>query len=96
MTFHICYGTQNDCYNTIDSYGEICVGCNCCGLIDKSTMYQCRIATDTRHLGEEREKVDSLEYPLEIQQENIRKNIEWFLKRIKESEERIKEDSNHE
>jgi hypothetical protein len=31
------------CYAGEWSYGEICVGCNCCGRINKETMYKARI-----------------------------------------------------
>lgn len=90
MKADVCFGIQNDCYNVMDSYGEICVGCNCCGLFDKSTMYQCRIATDKRHLEEEQADIDNPDYPDVGQQENIRKNIEWLQKKIAESEEMVR------
>lgn len=31
MSGHICCAVQKNCYNPYDSYGEICVGCGCCG-----------------------------------------------------------------
>jgi len=90
MEAHVCFGTQNDCYNPYDSYGESCVHCNCCGRIDKSTMYECRIATDKRQLEEDRQKIDNPEFQTEIQQKNIKLNIQWYLKRIETSENEIK------
>lgn len=31
---HIDFSVQKDCLNPEDSYGEICVHCNCCGRYD--------------------------------------------------------------
>jgi len=31
----VSIGVKENCYATGWSYGEICVGCNCCGRIDK-------------------------------------------------------------
>ncbi len=31
MTIHIDFAAQRNCYATAWSYGEICVGCGCCG-----------------------------------------------------------------
>ena len=30
MTVAICFQVQKNCYATLWSYGEICVGCGCC------------------------------------------------------------------
>ena len=36
-TGHICFSVTKDCVNP-DSYGEICVGCQCCSK-DKNIRY---------------------------------------------------------
>lgn len=87
---HICFSVMDKCYNPFDSYGEICVWCNCCGRIDKSTMYKCRIETDKRHLAETAQKLTDEEYQTELQQKNILSNIEYHVKRIREAEEALK------
>lgn len=92
MNIHIDYSARSNCYNVGESYGEICVQCNCCGRFDKKTMYECRLETDKRHLEEELQSVGSPEYPLELQQKNIQTNILWFKDRIAAAE---KEMSNH-
>ena len=40
-TGHICFSVTKDCVNP-DSYGEICVGCQCCSK-DKSIRYPARL-----------------------------------------------------
>lgn len=45
-----CSSVLDKCYNLEESYGEICVRCNCCGRIDKKTMYQCRVEHDKQML----------------------------------------------
>jgi hypothetical protein len=52
---HFCFSVRKDCCNVLDSYGEICVGCNCCGRIDEATKWQSRLATHERHLKENAE-----------------------------------------
>lgn len=86
----ICISAMDKCYNPYDSYGEICVGCNCCGRVDKSTMYQCRIETDKRHLAETVQKLTDKDYQTELQQKNILSSIEHFIKNIRKSEAALK------
>jgi len=89
MLAHVCSGTQNDCYNPYDSYGEICVHCNCCGRIDKATMHKCRIETDKRHLEETREHLTDPYCQSEVQQKNIRLSIQQYLDCIAASEKAV-------
>lgn len=89
---NICYGVKDNCYNISDSYDAICVWCNCCGRVDKKTMYQCRIDTEKRHLAEEANDLFNSERQTELQQKNILSNIAWYLKRIKQSQKMIKEE----
>jgi hypothetical protein len=80
---HIDYGVKANCYNPMDSYGEICTWCNCCGRVDKNTMYQCRIAIDKQHLQDEVALLFDAEY--QNSQSVILKNCEYHIKRIKRS-----------
>jgi hypothetical protein len=36
MSIHISHQARRDCYATMWSYGEICVGCGCCGTGEKA------------------------------------------------------------
>ncbi len=40
--FHISEHVKDNCWNLLDSYGEICVHCGCCSK-DKETRYKGRI-----------------------------------------------------
>ena len=40
---HIDISALSNCYAKWWSYGEICVGCNCCGRIDKSKRTAARL-----------------------------------------------------
>lgn len=86
MSGYVCIGALENCYNPEGSYGEICVGCNCCGRLDKSTMHQCRIAKDKLRLEEAEQDLSDERFQSELQQKNIRLNIEYFKNKIKEAE----------
>jgi len=87
---HICSSASPVCYNPFDSYGMICVGCNCCGKIDKAIMYQCRIATDKRQLIETANQLTDKDYQSELQQRNILLDIEYSIKRIRQAQADLK------
>lgn len=53
----ICKSVLENCQNPYDSYGQICVGCNCCGRVDESTMWKSRYDLAIRRLVEEIEKI---------------------------------------
>ena len=82
MNVHICYGISDHCYNLEYSYGEICVHCNCCGRVDRKTMWNARYETDKRHLMETVEKINQVGYLSAVQQENIIKDISHYRKRL--------------
>lgn len=90
---HMCFGVLDDCENLSDSYGEICVGCNCCGRIDKSTMHQCRIETYKRQLDECKQRLTDPEFQTTLQQRNIKINIDCLEQIILRSERAIDEGS---
>ena len=41
-TLHVSYSITDDCINH-NSYGAICVWCNCCGRVDKKTMKEAQL-----------------------------------------------------
>lgn len=61
MSGFMCHSVTENCKNIIDSYGEICVGCNCCGRIDKATMQDCRIECNAAHLIEQASHLNDVE-----------------------------------
>ena len=86
MSGFICHSIAEDCYNFLDSYGEICVGCGCCEKCkDEKRRMENRIAVDLRHLEENACQIDHPDFQLPIQQKNIRLNVVYELERIMES-----------
>jgi predicted PP-loop superfamily ATPase len=81
----ICRSAKADCYNILDSQGEICTGCNCCGRIDQATMYQCRIDTEKAYLVELMNDLVSAGYQSKYQQDNILHDIETGCRKIREA-----------
>lgn len=67
---HIDFGVSKDCVNP-DSYGEICVKCNCCGRFGKETMWIRRYNMYWRNLAELIEKHSDDFYFTDLQQTNI-------------------------
>jgi hypothetical protein len=78
------------CKNFIDSYGMICVGCNCCGRLNPKTKYASRLKVAKRHLKEEQEDLTKSEFQTELQQKNIRSNIRSFKRQIIYNEQKRK------
>jgi len=74
-----------DCINP-DSFGEICVGCNGCGRFDKNTQKECALRLYRRQLQEQYEFNRWIEGMEEIQRKNIKANIEYLERKIKELE----------
>lgn len=82
MTYlHISYPVTEDCIND-ESYGEICVHCNACGRIDKSTQKQSAIKMYKRLLQEQYEFNNWIEGFEEIQKKNIKSNIRYYKDKI--------------
>ncbi len=80
---HIDYAVKPNCYNPMDSMGEICTMCNCCGRVDKTTMHQCRVEADKRHLINEVLFLCDKKY--QNCQAAIISNCGYYIKRIKRS-----------
>lgn len=71
---HIDFGVSKDCVNP-DSYGEICVKCNCCGRFGKETMWIRRYNMYWRNLAELIDKHSDDFYFTDLQQTNIARDI---------------------
>lgn len=85
MTGNVCCSVTKDCYNFYDSYGEICVWCNCCGRVDKKTMYRARLELMKRmQESNENFKDWAYEYPelMETQKRNVESNKIYYAEKI--------------
>lgn len=98
---HISYSVADNCQNLYDSYGEICVHCNCCGRFDPKTKLQCQLDLNKRMLEEAREFDCWADDPelRALQRRNIASDIESFGRKIRELEAKMAqqrgEDTNH-
>ena len=72
---HADESISENCVNLYDSYGEICVQCNCCGKLNKDTMHECRIQTYKEHLMNTAKDIGNRYYNSESQKKNILKSI---------------------
>jgi hypothetical protein len=79
-----------NCWNLQDSYGEICVKCNCCGGFDKDSMYTSRLRVVRRWLKEDKAKLADPFYQTALQQKNIRIDIRRFQRQIAYYERKVK------
>lgn len=84
MELHISRSVMENCQNPYDSYGEICVGCNCCGRMGEDTMWQARYELAIRELGELVEKLASEHFQSNLQQANICSSISSWSEDLKE------------
>lgn len=85
-TLHVSYSVTDDCIND-NSYGAICVWCNCCGRIDKKTMKEAQLKYYKECLAEEENFNGWFDDMRETQEANVKENIEYFKKKIAEVEE---------
>ena len=72
-----------NCWNLIDSYGEICVKCNCCGGFDKDSMYTSRLRVLRRWLKDDKAKLTDPDFQTALQQKNIRADIRRCQRQIR-------------
>lgn len=86
---HISYAASENCMNH-ESYGVICVHCNCCGRLDESTKREAQLAMYKRQLEEQYTFDGWIEGHEEQQKENIQSNIEYYKEKIKALEEALK------
>lgn len=88
---NICFAANRKCYALLWSYGEICVGSNCCGQFGKGIeMWKARLDYHTICLK------DNIEFNRfqpgweEIQRKNIAINIKYERAKIKACKRMIK------
>ena len=81
----ICFLALKNCYAVAWSYGEICVGCNCCGQFDKSKQRLARLKywqeKLERHLNFD-QWCDLAELRA-IQEHNVRANIKNAKQKVR-------------
>lgn len=90
---YICRPVEKNCKNPFDSYGMICVHCNCCGIYGKGLkMWKARLFIENRLLKEEKkfDGWDKDEGMRKFQEKNHKSNLRWHQNRIKKIKERIK------
>ena len=90
MTMHISYSVKKKCWNSYDSYGEICVHCGCCSA-DPLERAKARLAICEEQL-EERQKFDVLDDDpkwREVQEKNVKSDIRYFKRRIRYYRQRV-------
>ena len=89
---HICYQVKEKCWNTLDSYGEICVGCGCCSA-DPMARAKARLSFAEEHLQEQLNFSEWFEDPeWRKRQEECRKSwIDYFRRLIYYYRRRIKQ-----
>ena len=85
-TLHVSYSVTDDCINH-NSYGEICIWCNCCGRVDKKTMKEAQLKYYKECLEEQYNFDGWIDGMEETQKANVKENIEYFKKKIEEVEE---------
>jgi hydroxypyruvate isomerase len=90
MDGHICFSVSENCENMHDSYGEICVDCNCCGRVNKKTIHEDRVKTYARQLEEHIQHITGESFQTRLQQKNIVSNIRWFVDKIESETKEIK------
>jgi hypothetical protein len=98
MSSHICLSVEKNCYATMWSYGEICVGCNCCGRQETGLkMWEARLNYHKEEL-DRNINFNSYDddYPelIEIQKLNQKENIKYEKAKIRYCEKNIKRLSN--
>jgi hypothetical protein len=87
---HLSQSVDKNCWNLLDSYGEICVKCNCCGGFDKTTVYASRLRTVRRWLKELYPKKTDPDFQTALQQRNIRIDRRRFQRQITYYERKVK------
>ncbi len=92
MIAHIDTPVRKNCWNTLDSYGEICVHCGCCAK-DKATRYKARVATIKGWIWQKQNwyKPDDTweEYQRDNWKESIRlmrRQLYYYQKKLREME----------
>jgi len=84
---------RDNCWNLLDSYGEICVHCGCCSK-DKKERHKARLETAKRWKEENDGFCGWDDDPdvRESQEEVVRENRQYCMRRIRYYERKVKED----
>lgn len=84
MSGIICKSIMDNCQNLYDSYGQICVGCNCCGRFGEDTMWEARYNLAIARLQDKIEKLQDEWFHTNLQQANICSDISYWSEKLKE------------
>lgn len=80
--FYIDHAVSKNCYNMVETYGELCVGCGCCRGTELEKA-KARLRLHKRRL----EELKNFEYwddeIRELQEKNINADIEYNEERIR-------------
>lgn len=94
MSGFIDFAASNKCYAVMWSYGEICVGCNCCGRQEKGLkMWEARLNYHEEELDGNinfNQWADGYPEMIETQNENIKINIAYHEAKIRYCKKAIK------
>lgn len=88
----VCFTVDKNCWNLLDSYGEICVRCGCCSK-DKKIRYSARIERIERWIEEE-EHFDGWADDKDLralQEKNIKSNIKCYRRQLRYYKKRLRE-----
>ena len=88
MNIHFSESVGKNCYNLWQSYGAICVHCGCCS-DDEIKRTEARIKLHEELLEHDKNFDNWFDDLRELQEENIRKNIEWGERKIKEYKQKL-------
>jgi hypothetical protein len=92
MSGYIDFAVEKNCYAFGWSYGEICVGCNCCGRTDKGlAMWQARLNYNQQQLDDNLNFSEWAVHPnlIETQKANIKINIANYRAKIRYCKKKI-------
>lgn len=84
MNGTICKSVMENCQNPYDSFGEICVRCNCCGRFGEDTMWQARYDLAIERIQDNVRKFQGRYFQSNLQQTNICANISYWSEELKE------------
>ena len=91
---YIDFAALNKCYALMWSYGEICVGCNCCGRQEKGVkMWQARLKYHQEELKRSlnfNQWADGYIKLIETQKENVKISISHEKAKIRQCKKAIK------
>ena len=84
MIGHIDIQVTERCWNLIDSYGMMCIGCGCCSK-DKHKRYASRIRTLERWISDQEnfELWDDDPDGRALQERNIKANLRHFKRQLR-------------